>query len=238
MISIIDKESGISELEERFLTGIHWYNKGRWKYDATEAFLYYWIGIEALFGGISQQPLFDQMSRLEVTWRRAYGYGMFGLKSYWFDLVRMLSESKSLVKRLDNTPGLKDWNVNRRILADHENVKKVIALIPAGKKKVKDYAKQYLDFLISFVNNRTHYESKVELLRSEFRFKLLILKDLRNSITHSGRHEHPALLLYSNELQTIFEDLLFVVGNAVIQPDPRSAAMTALIDEVNEWWVK
>lgn len=237
LITRIEQGAEPSELEDRFLCAIHWYNKGRWKEDAAETFLYYWIGIETLFGGVGQQALFDQMSELLITWRNAYDFGNYGLRRFWDDLVKKLKTDSSLASKLDSIRALKNWSRDRRVLADHRRVELVIKLAP-DNTEVRSYAERYLEYLSPFVANRMHFEREVTLLRSEFRFKLLLLKGLRNEIAHFGVHEHPALDLYANELQGIFEDLLVRVGNGIIDEVPRHTTMDSLIKELNEWWVK
>lgn len=178
------------------------------------------------------------MSQLTITWRNAYSYGNYGLRRYWDDLVKKLKADPVLAKTIDGSFRLKNWDRDRRVLADHRTVKRLIKLIPVEESDVRSYAQNYLEYLLPFVAHRKLYEEEVEVLRSEFRFKLLLLKSLRNDIAHFGVHEHPALDLYANEIQAIFEDVLVRVGNGIINEVPRHATMDSLINEFNEWWVK
>ncbi len=91
---------------------------------------------------------------------------------------------------------------------------------------------------MEYVNDRPAYEARVELLRDEFRFKLFLLKALRNDIAHGGEHEHPTFLQYSEELEDVLENLLQSIGNAIINDSRKYRTVDDLIREIDIWWVR
>lgn len=228
----------LTELEERFISAVHWYNKGRWQRDPADTYLFYWIGIETLFGGVTQEQLFEKTARLSVSWQGVYGYGWYGLRRHQEDLVKMIQGHPDVLSAINTELKLNGWDKTYKPLLDHRNVQKVIRLIPCSKSKLRAYAKSYLDYLLSFVNDRLHLEKELEVRRQQFRFKLYLLKNLRDEITHGGVQEHPTFMLFSDELQDVFERLLQSTGNAIINNPRKYTTVDALIKDVDIWWVR
>lgn len=241
MSRLFDKEKDdlpLTDLESKFVTALHWYNKGRWKRDAAESCIFFWIGIETLFGESGQEKLFPLMSNLAINWRNAYSYGLYFLTRYWTDLVKMINEDMKVKKIIDSNQKLKDWNQNYKVLFNHKNAELLHKLVPRNSKKIKDYAQSYKEYLQPFVDDENAYLKRVERMRREFRFKLLLLKDLRNRMTHQGIYYHPEMIFYTEELQDIFENFLTKFANVVINQPPQLNNLEDLILYLDELWVR
>lgn len=241
MDKLFEKEKSnlpLTTLESKFITALHWYNKGRWKRDAAESYIFYWIGIETLFGESGQEKLFPSMSKLAINWRNAYSYELYFLKRHWIDLVKMINEDLKVKKIIDSNSQLKSWEENCGILFNHKNAELLHSLIPKSKKKIKDYAQSYREHLQPLVDDESYYLEKVEAMRSDFRFKLLLLKDLRNRMTHQGIYYHPEMIFYTDELQDIFENFLNKYANVAINQPPPISQLEDLVVEFDKLWVK
>lgn len=178
------------------------------------------------------------MSNLAINWRNAYSYGFYFLKRYWSDLVKMIDEDSKVKKVIESNQQLKNWNQNYKVLFNHKNADLLHKLIPKSKKKLKDYSQGYSEYLKPFVDNAGSYLKTVEKMRSDFRFKLLLLKDLRNRMTHQGIYYHPEMIFYTEELQDIFEDFLYKYANVAINQPPQSHTLKELITSFDDLWVK
>lgn len=67
---------------------------------------------------------------------------------------------------------------------------------------------------------------------------MLELKRVRNEIMRSGLSEHPSMVLYSDEIEDIFEGLRVHVGNSVARQPHVNLTMESLIDDFAVWWIK
>lgn len=240
MDKLFDKEKDnllLTPLESKFVTALHWYNKGRWKKDAGESYIFFWIGIETLFGESGQEKLFPLMSNLAINWRNAYSYGFYFLKCHWSELINKISEDAKVKKIADSNSQLKKWDKNYKVLFNHKNAELLHNLIPESNKKIKDYAKGYIKYLQPFVDDESAYLKSVERMRSDFRFKLLLLKDLRNRMTHQGIFYHPEMIFYTEELQDIFENFLEKFANVAINQPPLLRNLEELIAQFDDLWV-
>lgn len=153
-------------------------------------------------------------------------------------MVRLAQEDVATVAAVNADPRLRGWDTKYTPLLDHNKVERLLALIPATNAKLSNYVRGYLDHLMEFVNNRAAYEARLELLRDEFRFKLFLLKSLRNELAHGGEHEHPTFLLYSDELEDVLENLLQSIGNAILNDSRKYKTVDDLISEIDVWWVR
>lgn len=234
----IHRGATLSELEKRYLAAIHWYNKGRWQGDPADTYTFYWIAIEALFPSAGQGELFDKIAKISKTWHHAYAEAWYFLRQHRGDVVRLVKEDVAAVAAGNADPKLRGWDTKYTPLLDHKKVEQLIALIPAANTKLNGYIRGYYDYLMGFVDNRAGYEARLELLRDEFRFKLFLLKSLRNDIAHGGEHEHPTFLLYSDELEDVLESLLQTIGNSIINDSRRYKTIEDLMSDLDVWWVR
>ncbi len=233
------KGDPLTELELRFTAAVHWYNKGRWRFDPVESYLFYWIGVETLFGGSEQRALFNGMSRLAINWRDSLGkYSWYFTNQHRRDLIRMIAENAAIAAELDSRRSLRNWQRDRRVLLDQRKIRQVIKLAEKHDPKVSEYALRYYEGLKPFWEHRTAFEADVVTLQSRFKLKLLELKRVRNEIMHSGLSEHPSMVLYSDEIEDIFEGLLVQVGNSVARQPPVNLTMESLIDDFAVWWIQ
>lgn len=153
-------------------------------------------------------------------------------------MVKLLKEDADAFAAVNADPKLRNWDKKFTPLLDHKKVKRLISLIPKTNDKLRDYVEKYLDDLMAFVNARAAYEQELGWLREEFRFKLFLLKALRNDIAHGGEHEHPTFLLYSDELQDVLEKLLESIGNAIITNSAKFKTVDEVIKEIEVWWIR
>lgn len=229
--------SGLNDLQSKLLHAWHWYNKGRWQPDATETIIYYWIGLEHLFGESGEGGLFDQMSRLGVTWSTILGYGWTALNRMRGEVVKMVEADNELKAVIEADSELTDWNKDVRILVNHQKVARLLTLIPGEKTAVKNYVENYRDYLQGFVDSKDELLADVDRRRGEYRFKLFLLKDLRNRMAHQALYYRPDIILYAEELQKIFENLLRKIADVGLMTPPPYAAVADYIDNYEQLWI-
>lgn len=229
--------SGLNDLQSKLLHAWHWYNKGRWQPDATETIIYYWIGLEHLFGESGEGRLFDQMSRLGVTWSTVLGYGWTALDRMRGEVVKMIETDDELKTVVEADSELTDWSKDIRVLVNHQKVARLLTLIPAEKAAVKKYVENYRDYLQRFVDSKDELLAEVDQRRGEYRFKLFLLKDLRNRMAHQALYFRPDIILYADELQEIFENLLRKIADVGLMTPPPYATVTDYIDNYEQLWI-
>lgn len=228
--------SGLNDLQSKLLHAWHWYNKGRWQPDATETIIYYWIGLEHLFGE-SDTRLFEPMSRLGVTWSTVLGYGWTALDRMRGEVVKMVETDNELKTVVEADAELTDWNKDVRVLVNHQKVARLLMLIPDEKTAVKNYVESYRDYLQGFVDSKDELLTEVDRRRGEYRFKLFLLKDLRNRMAHQALYYRPDIILYAEELQKIFENLLRKIADVGLMTPPPHATVADYIDSYEQLWI-
>ena len=229
--------SKLNDLQNTMLHAWHWYNKGRWQPDATETIIYYWIGLEHLFGESGESRLFDKMSRLGVTWSTVLGYSWTSLDRMHGEVVKMIETDNGLKALLEADSELIDWNLDIRVLVNHQKVAHLLTLIPTEKSAVISYVKNYRAFLQKFVDTKEELLEEVNYWRGEYRFKLFLLKDLRNRMAHQALYYRPDIIFYAEELQDIFENLLKKVANVGLMIPPPYATVTDFINYYEQPWI-
>lgn len=236
LLDAANTSAGLNDLQNKLLHAWHWYNKGRWQPDATETIIYYWIGLEHLFGE-SDTRLFEPMSRLGVTWSTVYGAGWYFLERHLRDVIKMIEEDEIVKAIVETDSELTDWNKDLRVLLNHQKVAHLLTVIPNDKTSIKSYVESYRDYLQKFVDAKDDTLSEVEQRRSEYRFKLFLLKDLRNRMAHQALYYRPDIVFYAEELQEIFENLLGKIADVGLIIPPPHATVSDYIDSYEQFWV-
>lgn len=132
---------------------------------------------------------------------------------------------------------LTDWSKDVRVLVNHQKVARLLTLIPDEKAAVKNYVENYRDYLQRFVDSKDELLAEVDQRRGEYRFKLFLLKDLRNRMAHQALYFRPDIILYAEELQEIFENLLRKIADVGLMTPPPYATVTDYIDNYEQLWI-
>jgi len=228
--------SHLTGLQAKLLKSLHWYRKGRWKTDPVESFLFYWIGLEHLFEEDDQDRLSELLPRLHITWRNV-PVGWYFLKRHQLDVIKMVEGDAELKGTVDADNELENWNRDQRILLSGEKVARLIDHVPTEKEEIKKYVESYRDYLQGFIDDREKIINEVERLREVFRFKLLLLKALRNDMVHKALPYSPEASIYAEELEDVLEDVIGKVGDDAIQPASGCNSIKDLIEQYEEIWI-
>jgi hypothetical protein len=237
LLEVARDPARLTEWQVKLLRALHWYRKGRWGADPAESFLCYWIGLEHLFEENDQDRLSDLLPRLHVTWRDV-NTPWWALRYHQQDTIKMVRGDAELRSIVDADVQLEGWSTDRRVLLNHQNVARLLTHIADEKVQIKEYVKGYQDYLRRFVDSRQAILKEVDRLRGLFKFKLLLLKGMRNSMVHQALSFRPDAKVYAEALEDILEDVIVKVGNDAIQPSPGCNSVRDLIDEYEELWVK
>jgi hypothetical protein len=237
LLEVARDPAQLTEWQVKLLRALHWYRKGRWETDPAESFLCYWIGLEHLFEENDQDRLSDLLPRLHVTWRDV-DTPWWALRYHQQDTIKMIQGDDELRSVVDADSQLKGWSTDRRVLLDHQNVARLLTHIADEKVQIKEYVEDYQDYLQKFVSSKQAILKEVDRLRSLFKFKLLLLKGMRNSMVHQALSFRPDAEVYAEVLEDILEDVIVKIGNDVIQPSPGCNSVRDLIDQYEELWIK
>jgi hypothetical protein len=221
----------LNELQKKVMSAFYWYGKGRWKEDPAETYVFYWIGIEGIFGESSREPLFKSICRFLITWRDIYGYSWTSLMRMQEALLKMIRTDPDIPRILASSRKFSTWDQKIQVLLNLKKVDLLITLIPPGKTSIADYAKLYRDYLNELKIWRRSIPKALAMSIENFNFKLLLLKNLRNQMAHEGTFYIPEMLLYNEELEEIFEKILAITGNEAIQPTPFYSNLQKLISD-------
>jgi hypothetical protein len=221
--------AALNDLQKKAMSAFYWYGKGRWKEDPAETYVYYWIGIEGMFGESHREFLFKNICRLLITWRDIYGYSWTSLMRMQDELLKMLRTDPDILSILASSRKFLKWDQKIHVLLNLKKIDLLLTLIPPGKTSIANYAKLYRDYLNELRTSRRLVPKALAMSRENFNFKLLLLKNLRNQMAHEGTFYIPEMLLYNEELEEIFENILAVIGNEAIQPAPFYSELQQLI---------
>jgi hypothetical protein len=78
---------------------------------------------------------------------------------------------------------------------------------------------------------------EMERLRDRFRFRLLIIKQIRNDIVHRAISHENHVGLYTDELEKIFEKAIVKLTNDAIRQVPQCSSIKDLIIQYEEMWI-
>ncbi len=88
-----------------------------------------------------------------------------------------------------------------------------------------------------FVDSKDATLAEVDRRRGEYRFKLFLLKDLRNRMAHQALYYRTDIILYAEELQEIFENLLGKIADVGLMTPPPHTNVSDYIDSYERLWV-
>lgn len=179
--------------------------------------------------------LFDQMSQLGITWSTILGFGWMALDRMRGEVVKMIEMDSELKAVVEAATELIDWNKDIRILVNHQKIVRLLQLIPDEKAEIKDYVKNYRDYLQRFVDKKHELLADVDRRRGEYRLKLLLLKDIRNRMAHQALYYRPDIILYAEELQEIFEDLLSKIADVGLITPPLMPPLPIILADTNSF---
>jgi hypothetical protein len=91
--------------------------------------------------------------------------------------------------------------------------------------------------LQKFVDSKDATLAEVDRKRGEYRFKLFLLKDLRNRMAHQALYYRSDIILYAEELQEIFENLLRKIADVGLIIPPPYANVSDYIDNYEQLWI-
>ncbi|HSE19699.1 MAG TPA: hypothetical protein VLB46_21750 [Pyrinomonadaceae bacterium] len=224
-------------LQQKLLRALHWYSKARWDDDAAQSLLFYWIGLEHLFEEGNDDRLLNLIAELHINWRDVLSYGWYFLGRHQSDVRKQLKADPQLMHLLSLDDGLRDWNKDVRILFSYDNVQKLLKLIPSEKKALRDYVQGYADYLYGFVKDKDVILQDMEALRAKYRFRLLVIKQIRNDIVHQALGYESNVGLYTDELEKIFEEMIVKLTNDAIREVPQCTSIKDLIAQYAELWI-
>jgi hypothetical protein len=224
-------------LQQKLLKALHWYAKARWDDDPAQSLLFYWIALEHLFEEGNDDRLLNLVAALHINWRDVLEHGWYFLGRHESDVVKQLNADSELPRALNLHTTLKDWNKDRRVLLNHGNVRILLDLISDEKKSLKDYVEGYREYLYGFVQSKDLIIRDMEALRATYRFRLLVIKQIRNEIVHQALGYASNVGLYTDELEKIFEEAIVKLTNDAIQQVPQCNSIKELIAQYEEMWI-
>jgi hypothetical protein len=224
-------------LQDKLLKALHWYSKARWEQDPAQSLLFYWIALEHLFDEGNDERLLDLIASLHVNWRTVLSYGWYFVSRQQDEVIKMLAADVAMGELLALQDNLKGWQTDYRVLLNHANVTALVDLVPLEKQPLKDYIKDYAEHLHRYVKDKTLILRDVDRLRDRFRFKLLLIKQIRNDIVHRAISYENNVALYTDELETIFEEAIVKLTNDVIKKVPQCSSIKDLIMQYEEMWI-
>lgn len=224
-------------LQQKLLKALHWYAKARWEDDPAQSLLFYWISLEHLFEEGNAERLLSLIAALHINWRDVLFYGWYFLNRHQEEVMKKLSREQEFTEILRQHQQLKNWNRDYRVLLNHENVQTLLGLIPSEEKALKDYIQGYAEYLHRFVKDKAVILREMELLRSKYQFRLLVIKQIRNDIVHQALGYDSDVALYTDELEEIFEETIVKLANDAIRAVPRCASIRDLITQYEELWI-
>ena len=231
------RSASATVLQQKLLKALHWYVKARWEDDAAQSLLFYWIALEHLFDEESDDRLLTLIAALHINWRDVLGPGWYFLTRHQDEAMKKLKEDDGLVQILSGHPVLKDWNKDYRVLLNHNNVRALIDLIPSEKKELKDYVIGYEEYLYGFVRGRASIIEDMEELRASYRYRLFVIKQIRNDIVHQALGYESNVAIYTDELENIFEETIVKLTNDAIRAVPQCVSIKDLIAQYEELWI-
>jgi len=164
-------------------------------------------------------------------------HGWYFLGRHESDVVKQLNSDSEMPRVLSLHTTLKDWNKDRRVLLKHGNVRILLDLIPDEKKSLKDYVESYREYLYGFVQSKDLIIRDMEAVRATYRFRLLVIKQIRNEIVHQALGYASNVGLYTDELEKIFEEAIVKLTNDAIQQVPQCNSIKELIAQYEEMWI-
>ena len=231
------RSASATMLQLKLLKALHWYAKARWEDDAAQSLLFYWIALEHLFEEGNDDRLLNMIAALHINWRDVLSHGWYFLRRHQDEVIKKLKIDQDMIKILRTHPDLKDWDRDYRVLFSHNNVQTLIGLIPCEKKSLKDYVQGYSEYLYGFVKDKALIIEDMEALRAKYRFRLLVIKQIRNDIVHQALGYERNVGLYTDELEKVFEETIVKLTNDAIRAVPQCASIKDLIAQYEELWI-
>jgi len=224
-------------LQEKLLKALHWYSKARWEQEPAQSLLFYWIALEHLFDEGNDERLLDLIASLHVNWRTVLSHGWYFLSRHQDEVMKKLAGDDATVQLLMRHDNLKNWKTDYRVLLNYQNVTTLLDLIPSEKQALKDYVSGYAEYLHGFVSGKPLILRDMDQLRDRFRFRLLIIKQIRNEIVHRAISDENNVDLYTDELEEIFEKAIVKLTNDAIRQVPQCSSIKDLIMQYEEMWI-
>lgn len=231
------RSASATMLQQKLLKALHWYAKARWDNDPAQSLLFYWIALEHLFEEGNDDRLLNLIAALHINWREVLSYGGYFLSRQQSEVMKQLNADPEAMNTLGLHDTLKDWDKDYRVLLNYQNVLTLLALIPSEKKSLKEYVQSYADYLQGFVENKTGIIEEMEALRSKYRFRLLVIKQIRNDIVHQALGYESNVGLYTDELEKIFHEAIVKLTNDSISDAPQCTSIKDLIAQYEELWI-
>ena len=231
------RSASATMLQQKLLKALHWYSKARWEDDPAQSLLFYWIALEHLFEEGNDDRLLNLIASLHINWRDVLSYGWYFLGRHQQDVMKQLGADEEMVEILKRHNDLKDWKRDYRVLLNHRNVQTLLGIIPTEKESLKNYARGYAEYLQGFVNDKALILRDMDLLRTKYRFRLLVIKQIRNDIVHQALGYKSDVGLYTDELEEIFEETIVKLTNDAIRAVPQCASIKDLIAQYEELWI-
>jgi|GEM_PF-2984525 hypothetical protein len=224
-------------LQEKLLKSLHWYSKAKWEEDPAQSLLFYWIALEHVFDEGNDERLLNLIASLHINWRDVLSYGWYFLGQHQEEVIKQLQADNEMVDLLAVHDDLRDWNKDYRVLLSYQNVQGLLDLITPEKKQLKDYIHGYAEYLNRFVKEKDPILREMESMRDEYRFRLLVIKQIRNDIVHRAIASESNVSLYTDELENIFEDAIVKLTNDAIRQVPQCSSIKDLIAQYEEIWI-
>jgi hypothetical protein len=231
------RSASATMLQQKLLKALHWYSKARSEDDPAQSLLLYWISLEHLFEEGNDDKLLTSIAALHINWRDVLSYGWYFLSRHEEEVMNKLSSDQEITEILAQHQELKNWNRDYRVLLTYENVQTVLGLIPSEKKSLADYVQGYAEYLHRFAKDKSVILRDMESLRSIYRFRLLLIKQIRNNIVHQALGYESDVALYTDELEKIFEETIVKLTNDAIRAVPQCASIADLIAQYEELWI-
>lgn len=202
-----DYTKELTDLQNAYRLSVSWYRRGRWGESGPDKFISYWIALEHLFGEQFVE-CYKKLPLLYITWRNIAGYH---IRMKLQQIVKFMEEDKDFMHNVSNDPELNGWQEYWYIL--QENLPKLEKY--ATKQRDKEYIHK---FILDFPPSRVEaIKETVALQRIEFKFTLLMLYSLRNTIVHQALSNIRYLPLYIEELGAILEFCLRAISQVVFK---------------------
>lgn len=190
-----------------------------------------------MFDEEKQDILLNLVARLHVNWRDVLQFGWYALTRHERDVVKQLEGDANIIEILRLHPELAGWDKDVRVLLNYKRVERLLDLLPQDKPEIKTYVLGYADYLKSFSASKATILREMESLQDQFRFRLLVLKNLRNHIVHQALTSMTNVSLYTDELEEIFEEAVVKLSNDAIRQIPACSSIRDLIEKYEEMWI-
>jgi hypothetical protein len=228
----VDDRGSLSDLQSQFLQWLHWYRRGRWEPDPLEQLLFYWIGLEHLFGSFGS--LRKNLPLLHETW--------FDLpcaritRNEWTQVVSLIRDDAELKCRVESSPGLSGYSRDARILLNPEIVGELINLTPETQREARSCFVRFREELNCLTLRAAELQTEIDWRRGRFKFKLECLYLFRNQVVHQAVVTRPDVEYYADELEWIVEDTLMKISEHVLEPEPLCSELSELINIYSLPW--